>query len=333
MAKKIVMLIMAFLWVLNMNATAADRKEQNQRFSDRIKSIREKGVLPILDVEYHHGGKVELERLIEKMDENGVALTWLGPNEKLGSEESLRANKRFPDKFVPTTVHGDGPLWHKGDKGFLQELKQDVDSGKYFAMGEFEARHYRSNTNTRDVHMPVDSEAMQVVWQLSQATGIPFALHHEAEDPLLPEVERMLVKYPQAKLIWCHGGRNRNPSTWIKFREADGVRDLLQKYPNLYFDIVQSQPGSKYSPTCFVDAVIYQAPRYMTIDSAWKKLLETFPDRFLIGSDINTGRFANYHRTIGTFREILFRDVKKDVAEKIAFKNAWKLMTGEEWKE
>jgi predicted TIM-barrel fold metal-dependent hydrolase len=174
---------------------------------------------------------------------------------------------------------------------------------------------------------------MQVVWSLSQETGIPFLLHHEAEDDLLPELERMLVKYPQAKVIWCHGGRNRNPSTWKKFSEAGTMRDFLKKYPNLFFDLVQSKPGSTYQPTGYVDAIIYAPPRYIFLDKEWKRVLEDFPDRFVIGSDINTGRFGNYDRVMDSFRTLVFKDIKKDTAERLAFKNAWKLMTGEEWKD
>lgn len=62
-------------------------------------------------------------------------------------------------------------------------------------------------------------------------------------------------------------------------------------------------------------------------------MIEEFPDRFVLGSDINTGRFDNYDRVFDTYRNIILKGVRKDVAEKIAFKNAWKLMTGEDWKD
>jgi hypothetical protein len=320
------------LWI-HTDLMAFDRHEQVKIFETKIRGMLKKGPLPIIDVEFHYGDKIEVEKLKNKMDENGVALTWLGPNEKLGSEESLRLNESYPDQFVPTTVHGDGKHWHNTDKNFLTKLTMDVQSGKYFAMGEFEARHYRSDTNTRDVHMPVDSEAMQVVFELSSSMGLPFLLHHEAEDVLLPEIERMLVKFPTAKLIWCHGGRNRNPWSWKKFKEADGARDFLRKYPNLYFDLVQAKPGSKYPSTGYVDAILYTPSAPFFLDKEWKKLLEEFPDRFLIGSDINTGRFSEYDRVMDTFRSIVLKEVKKEAAERIAFKNAWKLMIGEEFKE
>jgi len=65
----------------------------------------------------------------------------------------------------------------------------------------------------------------------------------------------------------------------------------------------------------------------------WKKLFEEFPDRFVIGSDINTGRFDNYDRVMDTFRSIVLKDLSKATAEKIAFKNAWRFMTGKEWED
>lgn len=332
--KRIVIFLFGFLLLLPINAVSLERSEQLKLFEKKIREMLKNGILPIIDVEYHHGGKIEIEKILKRMDANGVALTWLGPNEKLGSKESLRAHALYPDRFVPTTVHGDGRLCHSSDKDFLEELAKDVRSGKYFAMGEFEARHYPSSTNNRNVHMPVDSEAMQVVFQLSSETGIPFLLHHEAEDELLPELERMLAKYPKAKVIWCHVGRNRNPTTWKKFRTPDAVREFLKKYPNLYFDLVQSKPGHKYPGTGYIEGIMYDVSSTgVSLSAEWKKVFEEFPDHFVIGSDINTGRFDNYDNVMENFRTVVFQGVRKDVAEKIAFKNAWKLMSREDWRD
>lgn len=334
MFKILTAFIFSLVFIFPTNAFALENGEQIKIFRERIRGMIRQGILPIIDVEYHHGGKIEIERLIKKMDENGVALTWIGPNEKLGSEESIRLNKLYSDRFVPTVVHGDGKLWHSSDKNFLEKLAKDVRSGEYFAMGEFEARHYPSSTNTRDVHMPVDSEAMQVVFELSNETGIPFLLHHEAEDELLPELERMLAKYQKAKVIWCHVGRNRNPATWKKVRKPDAVKEFLSKYPNLYFDFLASKPGSKYRGTGYVEGIMYDISiGGASLKSEWKKVIEEFPDRFVLGSDINTGRFDNYDSVMDTYRNIILKGVKKDVAEKIAFKNAWKLMTGKNWED
>ncbi len=114
---------------------AMDKDEQINTFRGKIRSLLQKGTLPLIDVEYHHGGKVEIGRLIEKMEENGVALVWLGPNEKHGSKESLRLHSAYPDCFVPTTVHGDGKLWHASDKGFLEKLRRGCPFRKVLCHG------------------------------------------------------------------------------------------------------------------------------------------------------------------------------------------------------
>jgi hypothetical protein len=316
------------------NACAMERGDQIQIFKKKIESVLGQGKIPIIDVELHYGEKIDIDALMKKMDRNGVVLAWLGPNEKLGSDYSLQMGDEHPDYFVPATVHGDGKLWHGSDRAFLDRLAHDARSGKYFAMGEFEARHYPSDTNNRDVHMPVDAEAMRVVFETASATGLPFLLHHEAEDAMLPELERMLAKYPKAKVIWCHAGRNRNNLTWKKFRTPAGARELLLKYPNLYFDLVQSKPGSRYRGTGAEEGVMYNVTiAGVTLDPEWKKLFEAFPDRFVIGSDINTGRFDQYDRVMETFRGIVLASLKKEVAEGICFKNAWYLMTGVNWQE
>lgn len=312
----------------------ADKAGQIKAFEQRIRTIQADLKIPIIDVEHHWGRKHTLPELIAKMEKNGVALTWMAPNEGLGDEYALTANQSFPDYFVPAIIHGDGPRWHGKDKSLLAEIAADVRSGRYFAMGEFEARHYVSSTNNRDVHLPLTSDSFRVIFQLSQEAGIPFLIHHEAEDGLLPELEAMLQEFPGAKVVWCHVGRNRNPVTWSQFKTPDGVRRLLAKYPNLYFDIVQSPPGSKYGPTGYIDAIMYDLTGgKVSLDSRWRQLFIDYPDRFVLGSDVNAGRWDNYDTVFQTFRGIVFPALPRDVVEKIAFKNAWRLMTGQPWQD
>ncbi|MDR7865709.1 MAG: amidohydrolase family protein [Sporomusaceae bacterium] len=308
-----------------------DKAAQIKLFEQRIRTIRA-GQIPIIDVEQHWGGKLGLKELTDKMDRNGVALTWLGPNEKLGNEYSLRASRSHPGYFVPTTIHGDGPLWHGKHKDLLDSIAAAARSGQYFAMGEFEARHYPSSTNNRDIHLPLTSESFRAIFALSQETGIPFLIHHEAEDALLPEMEAMLAEFPGAKVVWCHVGRNRNPATWRKFQTPSAVRHLLEKYPNLYFDLVQSPPGAKYRLTGYVEGIMYDlGGDTPCLERGWRQLLIDHADRFVLGSDVNTGRWDGYDSVFQTFRSVVLSDLPRDAAEKIAFKNAWRLMTGQVW--
>ena len=64
-------------------------------------------------------------------NENRVALTWPGPDEKLGSEESSRMNEKFPDRFVPNFI---SPI--------LSSVPLPTDAAKYemFVLKEREKR-------------------------------------------------------------------------------------------------------------------------------------------------------------------------------------------------
>ena len=318
---------------ISIDRIVLEKKDQIKKFEGRIREGLQRGFIPIIDVEFHYGQRIEIEKLIKRMDENGVALTWLAPGGDWGrSEVSMALNELYPDRIVPTTVSGDGKLWHSSDKGFLDRLATAVRSGRYFAMGEFEARHYYAGPSTSpDAHTRVDSGAMKVVFELSKEKGIPFLLHHEAEDKLLPELELMLGRYPEVKVIWCHAGRNRNPNTWKKFRKAEAAREFLQRYPNLYFNFLASPPGAKFSG--YVEGIMYNiSSQGVALDPEWKEVVEEFPDRFVLGSDVAPLRFEGRHdRVFDDYRNIILQGVRRDIAEMIAYKNAWKLMTGEDW--
>jgi len=293
--------------------------------------------VPIIDVEHHWGGKLALGALIEKMDRAGVALTWLGQNEKNGSALALAASAEHPTRLVPATMHGDGPRWHGRDPALLEELAADVRTGRYFAMGEFEARHYVSSTNDRDVHLPADSPSFEAVFRLAEESGLPMLLHHEAEDALLPEVERMLARHPRAKVIWCHVGRNRDRATWTVLPSPAGVRAFLDKYPNLYFDLNQASPGSRHGGTRQVDSVLYDIDPSRgkkqpdaRLNDEWRALLEERSDRFVFGSDVNTGRWDKYARVVENFRLLVLKRLSPEAGARIAYGNAWRLMGGQE---
>jgi len=335
-------LLLCLLWIIpavaaEEQAGSAARRALLDGYAAELKRIQATGVIPIIDVEHHWGGKLPVDKLIAKMDRGGVALTWLGQNERNGSAHALKEAAQHPTRIVPATIHGDGPRWHGRDPSLLAELEADAKSGRYFALGEFEARHYVSSTNNRDVHLPVDSAPFEAVFRLAEQTGLPMLLHHEAEDALLPELERMLARHPKAVVIWCHVGRNRNRETWTVLPTPEGVRGFLKRYPNLHFDLNQAPPGSTHRGTRQLDSVLYERvdpnrggnnqPDARLADE-WRELFEEYPDRFLFGSDVNTGRWDGYERVTENFRWLILKRLSPAAGEKIAWGNAWRLMGG-----
>ena len=99
----------------------------------------------------------------------------------------------------------------------------------------------------------------------------------------------------------------------------------------MLFRSVQSGPGSVFPPTGAMDSVLYRANKNAMLRPEWVKLFNTFADRFLIGSDINTFRWNNYDQVIYRLRSAVLDVLTTEAAEKIAFKNAWRLMSRQDW--
>jgi predicted TIM-barrel fold metal-dependent hydrolase len=303
--------------------------------------FQQNGILPIIDVEHHWGAArtdtaYTISELLARMDRNGVALTWLGMKGMGGNEASLTECAKMPDRLVPTIIHGDVPAWHRQNPELLRKIDLDSRTGKFFAMGEFEARHYITSTNSRDVHTPVNSKGFEIVFKASEDTGIPFLLHHDAEDEVLPELEEMMQRFSKAKVVWCHVGRNKDPSKWRIFPTPDGVRRFIARYANLCFDIAQMGSMSRFPPNNqfggIFDAVMYyQQPGTPKLRPEWKNLFNEYPERFVLGSDINTGRWGGYDEVFDRFRRSILDQVNPKASEMIAYQNAWRLMSGEEW--
>jgi len=60
-------------------------------------------------------------------------------------------------------------------------------------------------------------------------------------------------------------------------------------------------------------------------------LLEERSERFVFGSDVNTGRWDTHERVAENFRWRILRVLSPDAAANIAYRNAWRLMSGRDW--
>jgi hypothetical protein len=113
-------------------------------------------------------------------------------------------------------------------------------------------------------------------------------------------VERLFKQWPDARILWAHSG----------FASADDVRAMLRKHGNLWCDLAfRTDHHSGGKPT-----------------DDWRTAFLEFPDRFMVGTDTFTperwlyvGEHANTTRT-------WLSTMPRDVAEKIAYRNAETLL-------
>ena len=115
-----------------------------------------------------------------------------------------------------------------------------------------------------DVHMEAVPQAMTLPPDLKSPPNPP-QLHEN-----ISAFERLLAYNSRARIIWAHLG-----SDGTGYRTPELCRRLLQKHSNLYMEI-------KLDPKAPGKNFLMAGGK---IKPEWLKLLEDFPDRFIIGSD------------------------------------------------
>jgi Amidohydrolase len=307
----------------------------------RILAIRENGQLPIIDIESSFNtGKVNAEAYAKAMDDSGIAQTAFSPQVgeksyykkgKLWHDGARRAVGTDPARYIPTSPGGIFPAFTAAPEDFVEKTISKVKKDHYPLMGEFEFRHYMSSSQCkrgqteRDVTIPIDSDAGHKLFEFSQRSGISFQIHYEVEDNLLPPLEAMLARYPGAKVIWCHVGQVRYAGRAETYGPAY-VRSLIEKYPNIYFDLAFRGADSVYPASGERHVRVWQYAG--KVKPAWVQLIADHPYRFLAALDIGgdrTDRVRQFTRTLRGF----IGNLPEKAQEIVAYKAAWKLMFNE----
>jgi amidohydrolase family protein len=123
-------------------------------------------------------------------------------------------------------------------------------------------------------------------------------LHAHSDE--LAIVELFTIE-PRLRVIWAHAGMSAGPQA---------VGALLDRYPTLWVDLAirngDVAPGG-------------------TLDPAWRAVFLRHPDRFLAGTD--TWMTSRWEALPGSVTEVrgYLAQLPRDVAEKIAFRNAERL--------
>jgi len=309
----------------------------------RIEAIRSSGVIPLIDVESSFNpSKFELIDYAQIMDEKGVALIAFSP--QIGDNAFAKDAKLWHDaprslisadaaRYVPTSTAGTYPAWTSEPIAFVNETIKHVTQQHYPLLGEFEFRHYLStrqvkrNESYRDVSIPIDSEAGNVLFDFAEKTGISFQIHYEVEDALLDPLEKMLNAYPHANVIWCHFAQIRYSGNAKRFTPSF-VRGLIEHHPNLYFDLAFGDKDSVYKPSNEYQATIWDRSSGK-LKREWAQLIEDYPYHFLTAFDIGGDRHDELPKKIQNSREVL-KSLTPKTQEIVAYKAFWKLVFNED---
>lgn len=191
----------------------------------------------------------------------------------------------------------------------------DLYPGLWQGIGEVFTRHDDLTALTSGDTPRANNEAMTRIYHLAAEHDLPVLLHSNItskreKNPLyLAEVEEPLRNHPHTRFIWAHAGTSlevHRHQTQLDFLLPTLTR-LLEAYPNLYIDL----SWSVLRPYLLDEQGV---PR-----PEWVKLVERFPERFMLGSDV-VGRFARLGREMRAFDPFLDA-LPPEVARKVARDN------------
>lgn len=303
----------------------------------RLESMLARRRVPIIDLQATYiAEKTSLPRVMAYMDALDIAQTAFAVANEPNGHTSVELHRQHPEYFIPTTNSGEFPRWWKDPAAFLQVVRNDLQTGLFFSMGEHEFRHYPSPEQVaagmfqRDISIPIDSPAGDALFALSAEFGLPFQIHYEIEDHLLPALEAVLGRHPKARPIWCHLGQIRYPQRATRY-SPEYVRTLIARFPGLHFDLAVPAASNVYQPSGARDSTLFETNGQ--IKAAWLAVLEEFPERFLAATDYRPAVEGNMpHYIANVQRKLILETLSERSRHLVAYGNAWRLLTGEAWR-
>jgi hypothetical protein len=217
---------------------------------------------PLADVHVHYKWSQEdvtsAQQAVDTLVAHDVALAVVIG---MPADYALRLERLAPDRIVPIwspyRAPGDWSTWAY-DKAVLERARQALQGGDYRGIGELHliggfTPHWKS---------PVISGLAQ----LAAEFDVPILLHTELSQP--DYMEGLCRAQPQTRFLWAHAGG---------VLTAAQVRQVMNACPNVWVEL------SARDPWRFVSNPMTDENNALL--PAWRALIESFPERFMIGSD------------------------------------------------
>ena len=287
--------------------------------------------IPIADVHFHamlYMTPYKLEKRMEKYN-----LQWIGGAGAAGKRG--RTGQKMDQQYLSSL--GNKYVWAAGQneinmlakKNGTSILEGSIGYSLQSALDQIDRRLSNGAKAIGEIHVnttnsaPIeylrrrliaDSPLMQSLWGLSAKHDAPMMIHMEFDDDSAEELQSLVESDRNGTMVLGHCGKNTSP---------DQIRTLLEANDNVYCNLAFRSPPqtSAFDPNNIYDSC--------TLKSEWKDLIEDHPDRFMVGID-DTHSWETFDKVTENIRSGLLANLRPDVAEKVAYKNAVKLYALEE---
>jgi hypothetical protein len=195
----------------------------------------------------------------------------------------------------------------------LERLFDHHPSGTWRGVGEVLLRHGDLSARLAGELPRANHAGMRRVADFCAERQVPLVVHsnasgqgHEPES-YVPELEALLRVYAGDVLVWCHAGISEIHS---EHDHVPTVTRLLSEHEVLHVDLSWAA----------VDDVLDASNEP---HAQWVEMIERFPDRVVLGSDV-LGHFGAYEEVFGRTARIL-DGLSSRTREKVAHLNAERL--------
>jgi len=247
--------------------------------------------LPIFDTHIHYSApdwtEYPPERILGILEKAGVKRALVSSTPDDGT---LTLHAKDPKRIVPIlrpyrTRDDIGHWWQDPSVLAYVQERLQKNRGVHKGIGEFHL--FGGQTGTFVVKRITELAVQENIY-----------LHAHSDELAIIE---LFTLEPRLRIIWAHAGMSAGPQA---------VGALLDRYPTLWVDLAirnsDVAPGG-------------------TLDPAWRAVFLRHSDRFLAGTD--TWITSRWEALPGSVTEVrgYLSQLPRDVAEKIAFRNAERL--------
>ncbi len=256
-----------------------------------------------------------LENLIRVMNIHGIAKSIIFRGRDKNSDYVLEAVARYPDRLIPSyrpNVYEIPEAWLANDPAVLAELEWELRSGKFRGVGEVNNVNVAADWMGPEaglgerllaVEVSPTSPMMVSLFRLARERNLFVNVHNEIY--YYRELMDALKQFPDVTVLWSHGGG-------VDFY---GLEIALKDHPNLHIDL------SGLENSMFQDGE--------RIQTAWREVIERYPDRFLVGYDDNSTTYEERPQAVEGMAKLLAQ-LSPSTARKVAIENMERILSGED---
>ncbi|MCG8547166.1 MAG: amidohydrolase [Alphaproteobacteria bacterium] len=247
--------------------------------------------VPIFDAHMHYKidawDRYPASTVIELMDKTGVAMALVSSTPDEGTIKLWEyAPRRIVPEMRPYFGAAGSANWTKSE-GMLAFIRQRLDKYPHQGIGEF-------HIHVLDIR---DRPFLRAVAKIAKDRNILIHIHSTAA-PV-----RLFYEFePDLTIIWAHAGMTEPPEV---------VGAMFDEYPTLYAD------------TSYRESDILTGEG--TIAPAWRAVILKHADRLMVGTDTWVNSQWEKYEELVAFNRLWLARLPRDVAERIAYKNAEKL--------